>query len=91
MILVAHHKYDKAAIDPWSAVSFGSGLASGLTDMSLGRALAILALSDFVFAAIGGKRGMFSSLEAEPLENKVMDVLFYAYGNSLGRKWAEMP
>jgi len=91
MILVAKHKYDKAAIDPWSAVSFGSGLATGLTDMPIGRAVAILALSDFVFAAIGGKRGLFSPLDSEPVENKLMDLLFYCYGNSLGRKWTEAP
>ncbi len=91
MILVAKHKYDKAAIDPWSAVSFGSGLATGLNDMSIGKAVVILALSDFVFSMLGGKRGLFSSLEDEPLENKAMDVVLYCYGNTLGRKWAEKP
>ena len=89
MNIIAKHKGDLAVLDPWSAIHFSSGLATGLGDVSLGKAIAIAVASDLLMAYIftSQKTGLLRSFADEPPLNKVADVALFALGNHLGRKW----
>jgi hypothetical protein len=88
MRLFAKHRGDQAAIDPWSAIHFSSGLATGLGDVSLGKAVAIAVASDLLMAYFTSqKTGILRTFADEPPINKVIDVALFAFGNHLGRRW----
>lgn len=94
MKLVAVTKSDqnRAAVDPWTAVHFGTGLAAGLTRVPF-RWSILLALTYEVFEQVGQRRPslqrLFHVSGPEILVNSVIDVAVYALGHRLGEHWNE--
>lgn len=72
----------KAAIDPWSAVAFGSGLAVGLHDLTVTQVILIAAVSKMASTAI-----IDSCEDKETIENKAFDAIAFIVGWKLGQIW----
>ena len=90
MKLVARNRYEHAVLDPWTAVHFASGLATGLGELPLGTAVVSAIAFDLFFGYITSKqRGLLRGLGEDPLVNKAADIALFALGNYWGRKWNE--
>lgn len=92
MPLVATRKIEqnKAAIDPWTAVHLTSGLAMGLMDIPLGRALAAAVayeLAEQVFERKAWGQALFVTAGPESIPNAAMDTAIFVVGHWLGRAW----
>lgn len=92
MKLLATEKAEQneAAIDPWTLVHFSAGLALGLMDTSLRRALGLALTyeaSEQVFERHKLGRAFFDTQRPESLPNAVMDVVALAAGHRLGQLW----
>ena len=92
MRLVATRKahQNQAAIDPWSFVHLGSGLALGL--MNMPRRLAIVgSIAYEIVEQVAERRQwgkyLFHSSGPESLPNAIVDVLMVALGHRLGEAW----
>lgn len=81
-----------AAIDPWTAVHAGVGLAAGLVNMSGPTAL-LMAVSyevvEQVFENTPTGQWFFETSQPETAPNLVADVAVYMLGWWLGRRWNE--
>ncbi len=92
MKLIATHKAEqnRAAIDPWTAVHLSAGLAMGLMEVGLGRALlgaiAYEAIEQVVERNDAGK-AFFQTAGPEGLYNVAVDVAVFVVGHALGREW----
>lgn len=88
MKLFAGNRHQQGLTDPWSAVHFSAGLTTGLADVPMMQAVVFAVLTD---AAIGwvtqSRSGLLKRLDDEPAANKVIDILLFAVGNQLGRRW----
>lgn len=90
--LVATHKAEQnlAAVDPWTAVHLTAGLALGLMDVPLARALlgavAYEALEQ-VFERHDAGRRLFRTSGPEVLHNVAVDVATFVVGHALGQAW----
>ena len=93
MLLVARSKADQneAVLDPWSIVHLGAGLASGLVGIPLLPALAAATLYELVERRAETEsafvRALFKTSGPEATSNAVADVILFAVGAHLGRKW----
>lgn len=92
MKLVATRKADQnlAALDPWTVVHFGIGLALGLMEIparyALGMAVAYEVAEQFVEREEWGQE-LFETSRPETTVNAVFDVLVFGAGVWLGGRW----
>lgn len=92
LVLVAKTKADQnhAAIDPWTVVHFGSGLALGLVEAPAG-ATAMLGvgyeLAEQLFEDSEFGQRFFKTSGSETLGNVFVDLTVYGIGWWLGRRW----
>jgi hypothetical protein len=89
MRLIATKKSQRdAVVDPWTAVSFGTGLATGLAEVSLGKAIGLIVAYEFASSVLTSKQvALFAPARREPAENQVVDALVYLVGWRLGTRW----
>jgi len=92
--IIATHKGDQneAVLDPWTVVHFATGLALGLVSMpwlpSIGAAVG------YELAEQWGERRQlgqefFDVSGPESVPNAITDVVVFAAGFYLGRRWSE--
>jgi len=92
MKLVATHKSDQneAALDPWSIVHVGSGMAAGLLDLPFWPTMAAAVAYEFVEHQVErselGQR-FFASSGPESTANAIMDVVVFAVAYQAGRAY----
>ena len=91
-VRVATHKADlnRVAVDPWTAVHVGAGLALGLMAVPLGRALAAAVayeLAEQVLERQPWGRALFVTSGPEVLANAAADTVAFAVGHWLGQRW----
>lgn len=92
MKLVALRKSEQnqAAIDPWTVVHFGTGLAAGLTETPLRWAM-LAAVAYEVIEQYAERRDdvqkLFRISGAERLPNVAVDLVVFAAGHWLGKAW----
>ena len=81
---------NRAAIDPWTAVHLAAGLAAGLVDLPLGRAV-VLAGGYEVVEQVVERRGygqrFFATYGPESPANVALDLAAFVLGHRLGRRW----
>ena len=92
MKLLATRKADqnRASIDPWTAVHLSAGLALGLLDVALSRALpgaVVYEVFEQVFERSRAGRVFFRTPGPESFPNVLVDVAVFAVGHALGRRW----
>lgn len=92
MKLVATKKAEqnRAAVDPWTVVHFAAGLAAGLVDVPLRIALPLSVLYELLeYRAESEEVGqeLFETSGPEVIPNAVVDVVVFAAGHELGRRW----
>ncbi len=92
MKIVATEKAEQnqAALDPWTAVHFGSGLAMGLMDLPLGSSLALAVAYEAAEQAFERRewgRALFVTAGPESISNAMVDMAALALGHWLGRLW----
>ena len=81
---------NRAAIDPWTAVHLSAGLALGLMDAPMGRALlgaVAYEVIEQVFERQDAGRSFFKTSGPEVLHNAVVDVAVFVVGHALGQRW----
>lgn len=94
MKLVARKKADQndAAIDPWTVVHFGFGLAFGLMDIGFWKSMTVATgyevFEQFFERSESGKN-TFKTSGPEKWPNAVIDLGVFAAGHWLGGKWNE--
>ncbi len=81
---------NEAAIDPWTVVHFGFGLASGL--MGISWPVTMLAAAAYEVFEQGLERSefgqdLFETSGPENLPNVVIDLGVYGLGVWLGKRW----
>lgn len=81
---------NKTVADPWTVVHFAAGLALGLVNAPLRWSLPIAAayevLEHFVESKELGKE-VFDTSGPEVVPNAVLDLVVFAAGHELGRRW----
>lgn len=92
MKLVATHKGEQnsAAVDPWTAVHFATGLALGLMDVPRRWSFAGSIAYELVEQVVERRRWgqeLFRTRRAETLPNALVDFAVFALGDGLGRRW----
>lgn len=92
MNLVATRKahQNRRTLDPWTLVHFSTGLASGLMDLPLRRALAAAVayeLAEQVFERFDYGKMFFKTSGPEVLSNALLDTVVFAAGHWFGRRW----
>lgn len=94
MRLVATEKSQQndSAVDPWTIVHFGVGLAFGLWELPFGWSMTAAAAYE-VFEQVleRSKTGqtIFTTSGPENAANVLVDLLVFAAGHQLGRAWNE--
>lgn len=81
---------NQAAIDPWTAVHLGAGLALGLMSVPLRRALPAAIAYEVAEQFLERKpwgRKLFHTSGPEVLSNAVVDVVVFAAGHWLAERW----
>lgn len=92
MIVVATEKEEQnlAAIDPWTAVHFSSGLAMGLTEVPVAVALTAAVAYEGIEQVVERTRtgrAFFNTRYPEKPANAIVDVVVFGVGYALGRMW----
>lgn len=92
MKLLATRKTDQneAVVDPWTVVHFSSGLALGLIDLSLRKALPAAIAYELLEQVLERRevgQKLFVTSGPESLSNAVMDTAVFALGHWLGQNW----
>ena len=81
---------NEAALDPWTVVHLGAGLALGLMDVdrdkAMGAALGYEAVEQYVERQAWG-RDLFNTRRAESLANAAVDLAAFGVGYWLGTVW----
>lgn len=83
---------NRTSIDPWTVVHFSTGLALGLMNVPLRRALVgavAYELAEQVFERFAWGQRFFATSGPEVATNAVVDAVVFAVGHRLGRKWNE--
>lgn len=89
MKLYASKPSDYALTDPYSALHFSAGLATGLGRVPAAKAVIGVVVVDFLLSKLTNVPvGIYRKQAYEPAANKVADVALFALGNYLGRGWA---
>lgn len=92
MKLVATRKAEqnRAVVDPWTLVHFGTGLALGLINAPLRwwlpAATAYEIAEHYLEESETGKE-LFDTSGPEVVPNAVLDLVVFAVGHQLGRLW----
>lgn len=92
MKVVATGKPDqnRAAVDPWTMVHFSAGLAAGLIEVpftgAMGAAVAYEAVEQ-LFERTDSGQEFFETSGPEHPANAVVDLLVFAAGHWVGRRW----
>jgi hypothetical protein len=91
---IARRKSDQnlAVVDPWTFVHAGTGLALGLLNVPMWKAVTGAVLYEVIEARAETKeagRRFFSVSSPEIVENQILDVAIFALGVHLGRRWNE--
>lgn len=92
MKLIASRKEEqnKAAVDPWTAIHFTSGLAMGLIEVPFRHAVAAAVVYEIVEQYAerrGWGKSLFRVSGPESLPNALVDVMVLALGHRLGTMW----
>ncbi|NNK64660.1 MAG: hypothetical protein HKO98_15785 [Gemmatimonadetes bacterium] len=92
MRLVARRKSDqnRVAVDPWTAVHLATGLAAGLMEISAARALGAALgyeVAEQWFERSEAGQDFFEVSGPEHPSNVVLDLVVFAAGHWLGRRW----
>ena len=92
MKVIARRKSDQndAAIDPWTAVHFGFGLATGLMDIGFWPSMVgATAYEIFEQALERSEYGqdLFQTSGPEKLPNVAIDLAIFGVGHWLGKRW----
>lgn len=92
MKVVATRKDDQnvAALDPWTLVHFSSGLALGLMEVSLDRAIGVAVGYELVEQYVERRewgQDLFETSRPERPVNAVMDLVAFGVGHWLGGLW----
>jgi len=74
-----------ATIDPWTVVHFGSGLAIGLSGLSIPQTLAAITLSGIAKRLVSEDL----NIQEESAANKIVDIFAIAAGFYVGRSWQD--
>lgn len=81
---------NRAALDPWTVVHFGTGLALGLIDIparhALGLSVAYEVAEQYIEREDWGQE-FFETSRPESLANAAVDVAVFGLGLWLGRRW----
>lgn len=83
---------NRRTIDPWTAVHLSAGLAFGLIGAPLRWGLAgavTYEIAEQVFERFDFGKAFFRTSGPEVVPNAVFDVVVFAAGYWLGRKWNE--
>lgn len=81
---------NRAAIDPWTLVHFSTGMAFGLIEVPMRRAMAAsiaYELVEQVFERQDWGKKFFVTHGPESLPNSVTDSVVFAMGHRLGVLW----
>lgn len=81
---------NRAALDPWTAVHFSSGLALGLMEVPLVPALGLSLVYEAAEQVLERRdvgKDLFETSGPESLSNALVDVLVMVAGHRLGRLW----
>lgn len=81
---------NQAAVDPWTGVHLAAGLALGLVEVPLDRALGAAVGYEIAEQYLERQdlgQEIFESSGPETLVNAVADLAFFAAGHWLGRRW----
>lgn len=94
MKFIATEKSDqnRAALDPWTAVHFSTGLALGLIEVPRRWALmasVVYELAEQAFERREWGQAFFDVSGPESLPNALVDTGVFLAGHRLGRKWNE--
>jgi hypothetical protein len=92
MRLIATEKahQNRALLDPWSVVHFGTGLAAGLAEVDQRVAMGAAIAYEFVEQDLERReigQELFETSGPENPANAVADVVLFAAGYVLGRLW----
>jgi len=92
MKILATSKPDqnRAAVDPWTAVHLSAGLAAGLMEVSFPSALTAAVAYEAVeqvFERQDAGKEFFETTGPEHLANSAVDLVVFALGHWLGRRW----
>jgi len=81
---------NRAAVDPWSAVHFSTGLAMGLMNVdrawAIGASLGYEIVEQFVERKKWG-RELFETKGPETPVNSAVDTVVFIAGHWLGKRW----
>lgn len=92
MRFVARDKSEQnqAMLDPWSIVHFGVGVAAGLMDLPLRGVLPLAVIYEIVEQELETRdvgQDLLETSGPESIPNAVADVLVFALGHELARRW----
>lgn len=93
MKLIASSKSEQndAILDPWSVVHLGAGLAAGLMGAPLLPSILLAAVYELLERRAESEspavRALFRTSGPEVPANAIADVLIFAVGAQLGRRW----
>lgn len=92
MKLLATRKRDqnRAVVDPWTVVHFGTGLALGLMEIPLRTSLTAAVAYEAVEQVLERRRigqELFEVSGPESIPNATVDVAVFLAGHLLGRRW----
>ncbi|HWV58613.1 MAG TPA: hypothetical protein VNZ57_14250 [Longimicrobiales bacterium] len=84
------HHQNRAAVDPWTIVHFGSGLAAGLMEvpasLAAGAAVGYEVVEQVLERHEWGKE-LFETSGPETVANAIVDVVVFMAGYHIGRWW----
>lgn len=83
---------NQAMLDPWSIVHFGVGIAAGLVDLPLRAVLPLAIIYEIVEQELESRdvgQDLLETRGPESIPNAVADVLVFALGHELARRWTQ--
>lgn len=86
----AKPEQNRTPVDPWTIVHFAAGLAAGLVGMPFRWAMALAAGYEVVEQALERSEAgqeLFQTSGPEVLSNAAVDLVVFAAGHRLGRRW----
>lgn len=94
MKIIATRKSDQnhAAVDPWTVVHFGAGLAAGLLEISFPAAMLAAGAYELFEQAIERSdpgQEFFKTSGPETIPNVIVDLGIFGLGLWLGRRWSD--
>jgi hypothetical protein len=91
LIASSKSEQNEAILDPWSVVHLGAGLASGLMGAPLLASILVAVVYELVERRAETEspavRALFKTSGPEVAANAIADVVIFALGAELGRRW----